>query len=159
LAYDQAGDDARAEPLFREVLVLRRRKRGSSHPHVAVTLVDLGRYLIRKKRCAEAEPLVREGLAIWEVNRPDGWPRFAAESLYGGSLLGQGKYAEAEPLILSGCEGLRVREARIPAPSKDRLTEARQRIVQLYVAWGKPERATEWEAKLVPRGEKALPAR
>ena len=104
LVYDQAGEDARAEPLFREVLDSGSGT-GPSHPHVAETLVDLGRYLIRKKRCAEAEPLVREGLAIWEVSRPDGWRRFDAESVYGGSLLGQGKYAEAEPLILSGARG------------------------------------------------------
>jgi hypothetical protein len=159
LAYDQAGDAARAEPLFREVLVLRRRKRGPSHPHVAVTLVDLGRYLLRKKRYAEAEPLVREGLAIWEVNRPDGWQRFDAQRLYGGSLLGQGKYAEAEPLILSGCEGLTARDAKIPAPAKERLIEAGERVVQLYIAWGKKERAGEWRAKLAAQGDKALPAR
>ena len=159
LAYDQAGDAARAEPLFREVLVLRRRKRGPSHPHVAVTLVDLGRYLLRKRRCAEAEPLVRDGLTIWEVNRPDGWQRFDAQSLYGGSLLGQGKYAEAEPLIRSGYEGLRAREAKIPAPSKVRLPEAGERVVQLYLTWGKKERAAEWRAKLTPQSEKGLPAR
>ena len=146
VAYDQAGDDARAEPLFREVLLLRRRRRGAGHPHVAVTLDDLGRHLLRKKRYAEAEPLLHEGLAIWEANRVDGWQWFDAQSLYGGSLLGQGKYAEAESLILSGVEGLKARAARIPAPSKVLLTEAGERVVQLYTAWGKPEKAAEWRA-------------
>ena len=46
LAYDQAGDVARAEPLFREVLELRKKRRGSGHPHVAETLGDLGSHLI-----------------------------------------------------------------------------------------------------------------
>ncbi len=82
-----------------------------------------GTYLEQRK-WAEAEPLLREGLAIWDAKRPDDWLRFNTQSLLGDSLLGQKKYAEAEPLLLSGYEGLKAREARIPAPSKIRLSEA-----------------------------------
>ena len=35
-----------------------------------------------------------------------------ARSLLGESLIGQKKYADAEPLVLSGYEGLRAREER-----------------------------------------------
>ena len=45
---------------------------------------------------------------------PDDWPRFNAMSLLGGALLGQGRYAEAEPLIVAGYEGMKAREAKIP---------------------------------------------
>ena len=161
VAYDRAGNDARAEPMFREVLVLRRRRRRPGHPHVAATLVDLGRFLVRRKRYVEAEPLLREGLTIWEGNRPDGWQRFDAQSVYGGSLLGQRRYADAEPVILSGCEGLKARELRIPAPSRARLIEAIERVVSLYTALERPETADIWRAKLPSRvdGENAAPAR
>ena len=40
------------------------------------------------------------------------------------------------------------REAKIPAQGKPRLTEALERLVQLYDAWGKPDQAAEWRAKL-----------
>ena len=46
---------------------------------------------------------------------PDDWLTFNARSLLGGSLLGQKKYAEAEPLLLSGYEGMKQREDKIPA--------------------------------------------
>ena len=68
--------------------------------------------------------------------------------MLGGSLLGQKKYAEAEPLILAGYEGMKGREAKIPAHGKLRLTEAAERVVRLYEAWGKPEKAAAWKAKL-----------
>ncbi len=35
-------------------------------------------------------------------------------SLLGGALLGQGRYAEAEPLVIGGYEGMKAREAKIP---------------------------------------------
>ena len=44
---------------------------------------------------------------------PDDWRTFNARSLLGGSLLGQKKYAEAEPLLLSGYEGMKQREDKI----------------------------------------------
>ena len=80
--------------------------------------------------------------------QPDVWTTFNTRSLLGGSLLGQGKYAEAEPLIVSGYEGMKAREAKIPAPSKPRLHQAAERVVRLYEAWGKPDKVREWRAKL-----------
>ena len=68
--------------------------------------------------------------------------------MLGGSLLGQKKYALAEPLLISGYEGLKAREATIAAAGKPRLPEAGQRLVKLYDAWGKPEKAAEWRNKL-----------
>jgi len=76
-------------------------------------------------------------------------------SQLGAALLGQQKYAEAEPLLLQGHEGLKAREAKIPAPRKDSLASAAARIVKLYEAWGKADKAAEWRKKLettaVPR--------
>jgi hypothetical protein len=79
-------------------------------------------------------PLLRESLAIREKAQPDQWSTFSARSQLGGCLLGQKKLAEAEPLVVSGYEGMKAREAKIPAPSKYRLTEAAKRVVQLYEA-------------------------
>ena len=150
LAYDQAGDNARAEPLFREVLELRRKRRGADHPHVAETLGDLGHCLLGSEKYAEAEVQLAGALTIWRVKRPDAWIRFHVQGLLGASLLGQEKYAEAEPLLVSGFEGMKSREAKIPARSKDRLAEAGRRVVQLYEETGREGEAAEWRAKLQP---------
>jgi hypothetical protein len=57
--------------------------------------------------------------------------------------VGQKKYAEAEPLLLAGYEGMKKREATIPPQGMDRLPEAALRLVQLYEALG---RRTKWPA-------------
>jgi hypothetical protein len=92
--------------------------------------------------------VLRECLAIREKKLPDDWLRFNTMSLLGGALLGQGRYDEAEPLITHGYEGMEVRAAKIPALSKPRLAEAAVRVVRLYEAWGKPEKAGAWKARL-----------
>src|SRR5439155_20309113 len=95
-------------------------------------------------RPAEAEPVLRECLALREKTQPDDWITFHNRSLLGGALLAQKKPAEAEPLLLQGYEGLKQREAKIPAASKVRVAEALERLVQLYEATGRPEEAAKW---------------
>jgi hypothetical protein len=40
------------------------------------------------------------------------------------------------------------RASTIPAYNRESLTDAGQRIVDLYAAWGKPAKAAEWRKKL-----------
>ena len=67
-------------------------------------------------------------------------------SLLGGSLLGQKKYADAEPLLLQGYQGMKQRDAQIPKVGKLRLSEAVDRLIDLYDAWGKKDEAAKWRA-------------
>jgi hypothetical protein len=92
--------------------------------------------------------VLREGLAIYAEAQPEDWRRFHTMSLLGGALLGQGRYAKAEPLIVPGYEGMKARAAKIPAPGKPRLPEAAERVVRLYEAWGKPDQAAAWRVRL-----------
>jgi tetratricopeptide (TPR) repeat protein len=115
----------------------------------AVRDVALGRLLLQKKKYAEAEPpLQRYGAFIERDKSGESASRFPLDSLLGESLLGQKKYAEAEPRLIKGYSEMKRNEANIPAPLKHHLTEAGQRVVQLYDEWGKPEKAAEWRAKL-----------
>ena len=68
--------------------------------------------------------------------------------MLGGALLGQKRYAEAEPLLVSGYDGMKRLEATIPPQGRDRLTEALQRLVRLYEATNKPAEAARWRATL-----------
>jgi hypothetical protein len=72
---------------------------------------------------------------------PDHWSRFQLESRLGECLAGLEKYAEAEPLLLAGYEGLKAREKTIPADNRRELGEAVERLVRLCDAWGKPDKA------------------
>ena len=71
-----------------------------------------------------------------------------AQSARRQRFLGQKKYAEAEPLLISGYEGMKAREAKVPAQSKARLPEAIGRIVQFYEAVGNVDGAARWRAQL-----------
>ena len=81
-------------------------------PQLAGMLALIGLGLLEQKKWTEAEPLLRECLAIREQSQLDVWSTFNTRSLLGGALLGQQKYADAEPLLLAGYEGLKQRERR-----------------------------------------------
>lgn len=49
---------------------------------------------------------------------------------------------------------MKQREDRIVAYAKKYVTEAGERIVQLYDAWGQPEPTAEWRKKLTPASKK-----
>ena len=104
--------------------------------------------MLKQLKYADAELLLRESLHIREQKKQNDWKTFHTTSMLGGSLLGQMKFADAEPLLLAGYDGMNQRETKIPAPDRHRLTDALGRLVQLYDAWGKPEKAAEWRAKL-----------
>jgi hypothetical protein len=111
-------------------------------------LAERTRDLLLQEKFAEAEALARECLAIREKQIPDDWRTFNARSMVGGALLGQKKYAEAEPLLLAGYEGMKQRETQIPPAGKPRLKETLQRLVQLYEETNRPDKAAEWKQKL-----------
>jgi hypothetical protein len=80
-------------------------------------------------------------------------------SLLGASLLERRKYAEAEPLLTRGDEGLKSREVRAWPQQKKAVPEAAARLVQLDESWGKPEKATEWRHKLAAAKEVPYPSK
>jgi tetratricopeptide (TPR) repeat protein len=155
--YRRQGRYARAESLFRDVLERQRRLGVSSEVprRLAETLASLA--LIQQHKYAEAEPLLRECCRIRQERQPDAWETFYTQSLLGASLLGEQKYAEAEPLLVAGYEGMKQREATIPSDHKDRLTDALERLVQLYDATGQKAKADAWRDKLAEAKAAASP--
>ena len=134
--------------LWRELLAAQRHRLPADDPALAGTLATLGLNLLRQQKPADAEPLLSECLAIRAKKEPDAWTTFNTKSMLGGALLGQKKYADAEPLLRAGYDGMKDREATIPPQGKVRLTEAIQRLIDLYTAWDKPDQAAEWRKKL-----------
>jgi hypothetical protein len=79
--------------------------------------------------------------------QPDACTTFNTRSLLGGALLGQQMYAEAEPLLRAGYEGMKQREKSVPAAGAIRLPEAVDRLIELCTAWGKPDEARKWRSE------------
>ncbi len=94
-------------------------------------------------------------MGIVTKSSPDGWKRYYLESLLGAALIGQKKYAEAEPLILSGYNGLKKQESALRDYARPFVHEDGERAVSFYRAWGKPAKAAEWRAKLNGEGQAA----
>ncbi len=108
----------------------------------------LGKDYLAIKQYPKAEAELRPALAILVKTSPDNWKRYNLESLLGGALAGEKKYAEAEPLLISGYEGMKQREGKMPGAAKPFIKEDGERVAQLYIVWGKPAKAAEWRAKL-----------
>ncbi|MFQ5805109.1 MAG: tetratricopeptide repeat protein [Phycisphaerae bacterium] len=101
--------------------------------------------LMEEANFAEAEPLLRGCLAMRQKALPDGhWLVADTMFLLGGAVAGQGKFAEAERLLLDGYAGIK----DSPQVPEDRKRRALERIVELYRSWGKPGQAAAWREKL-----------
>jgi len=139
-----------AAEMLSQVADVRKRVLGPEHPNTLVALVGLGKIRLQQEQHGDAEAAFREVYRIDEQKGTDGWERYNNQHLLGAALAGQKRYAQAEPLLISGYEGMLHRQATIPAGNRGNLTDALPRIVRLYEEWGKPDKAAEWRAKLAP---------
>jgi tetratricopeptide (TPR) repeat protein len=143
-AYAKAGEHTKMAGLLQEQLGEARKLLPKESPQLAQQLVEFSGPLLQAKAFATAEPLLRECLAIREKIQPEVWTTFNTKSSLGGALLGQKKYDEAEPLLLNGYEGMKVREKTIPPPGKTRIPEALDRLIELYTLTDKPDEGAKW---------------
>jgi serine/threonine protein kinase/tetratricopeptide (TPR) repeat protein len=157
LAPDAASpeDSARIQSLVQELLADARAALPERSPDLAGQLATLSLVLLKAKAWNQAEPLLRESLEIREAKAPDDWRTFNTKSMLGETRLGQTRFAEAEPLLVQGYQGMKDRESTIPPKGRVRIVEAIQRVVHLYEAWDKAEpgkgydaKAAEWKSKL-----------
>jgi eukaryotic-like serine/threonine-protein kinase len=142
------GKYPEAERLLNEDLADLRAWLPSNDRGLASRIYSLALALTMQNKFGDAEPLAREAVKIREIVQPDNWGLPAARSVLGGDLLGQKKFAEAEPLLLSGEAGLQDREANIPAKQKYFLRLAIERLVHLYETTNQPDKVASWKEKL-----------
>jgi tetratricopeptide (TPR) repeat protein len=144
------GKYEEAEPLFRQVVAIDRKIFGEEHPVVAVNLNNYANLLQRKGDYAGAESMYRQALALKRKAYPKGhWEIATVESLLGGCLTAAHRYREAEPLLL---ESYPIIQANF-GPSHNRTVVALRRVVELYTAWNKREKAASYAAQLPPANQ------
>ena len=110
-------------------------------------MTESGRSRLGAGHGPEAEALLREALAIREVEMPQHWRTADVRSLLGGALLGQKKTAEAAPLLRSGYEGMARSAAAIPLVDRPRLAEALDRLIAAGEAAGTKAEVAAWKAE------------
>ena len=106
-------------------------------------LADL---LVATDRPSEGLFYAREAHAVLEDTMPEGhWRTAAAMYAEGSALLALGEFEHAESLLLNSQPGLE------QAPIPDLSDKGRQRLAELYLAWGKPDKAAEFDTALTGR--------
>jgi len=163
--YAQTKRPEKGEALLRESLDFQKEHgQADSLPlPYAFTLEPLGRNLLQQRKWAAAEAVLRECLSIRENKTPAMYYTVVTKSLLGASLVGQNKYADAEPYLLKGYQGLKD-TAGVPVlgegPGIGRILvpEAAERLVQLYEATGEKDKADEWRKKLKEAKDAGKPA-
>jgi eukaryotic-like serine/threonine-protein kinase len=71
----------------------------------------------------------------------------------GETYQGLGIHEEAERLLLKAYDGMKAGETEVTSAFQKRLAGAGARIVALYDAWGKKDKADEWRKRLVEAAE------
>jgi hypothetical protein len=148
--FDSARRHAEAEPLWRDLLDRCRNAPDPAETPLAKAHAGLGANLLAQGKPAEAEPLLRESLAIREKSEPDAWSTFDTRRLRGAALLAQGKPAEAEPLLRTGYDGLNARADRIPWSARGHVSDARDRLTALERARNHPTTTVEPKGRQTP---------
>jgi hypothetical protein len=144
--HERLGQYDRAEPLHRELADYWKRQFGPNIPAYSLHLASLGNNLLKQRKPAQAESVLRECVTIRSKIAPDLWTTFETKSLVGAALLDQKKYEDAEPFLLDGYRGLKEREAKVPG--KIALLQAAQRLVQLYDESNNAAEAARWRKEL-----------
>jgi eukaryotic-like serine/threonine-protein kinase len=150
-AYLTVKEHAKAVSLFNEYLSVRRKQWGAGDIRYGGQLALVALELLRNGQFASAEPMLRDCLEIRTKEQPELWSTFNTRAVLGACLLGQKKYKDAEPLLKDGYEGMKQREKSIPPQGLPRLTEALERLVQLYEATDNTVEAERFRKELAER--------
>jgi tetratricopeptide (TPR) repeat protein len=154
--YQRAGRLDEADQVLRDLIDHMRKLPGDSSGQIrcARQLELLSVNLLLQHRYGEAEQSAREAIDLFEKNEKNrtdeiDWQLPYVRNVLGGALLGQTKYAEAEPLLVQGYEGMKRAEATMRAYWRYRLPEACERVIRYYEETGQPEKASEWRERLL----------
>jgi tetratricopeptide (TPR) repeat protein/predicted Ser/Thr protein kinase len=146
-ALNGLGDYAAADATAREAIASFQKQ--SNSRGIGGPLAALGESLLERRQFGDAATTLRQardGLAQQPPTTK--WLPPDVTSLLGAAVAGEGKLAEAEPLLVAGYEGLR----DAPGTPPSRLRLAIERLIAFYVAAGRAADATPWRARL-----KAMP--
>ncbi len=140
------GKLAEAEARSEEALAISRTALGRDHPAVSRQEVGLARVDLDQGRPAAAKALLLHALAVQQRSYAAGdWRLGITESLLGVAYTRLSRFSAAEPCLLRALELLPVAPASEgPKPREGRAN--RERLVALYEAWGRPEKAAPYRS-------------
>jgi len=139
-----------AEQFWNKALEIQRRELAPDHPDIGTTVNLLVGILNSAGRLDESERLIRDSVdALRRVHREGAISLAVAEAALGATLSLQGRYADAEPLLLTS-HGIIL--ATVQDEANFIALESFVRIVQLYEGWGRDETAKPYRESLARSG-------
>ncbi len=94
-----------------------------------------------------ARTVLRAGLDSRTRTIPNHWLRYNTMSLLGEAHLKLEELDQAEPLLLESYQEMLDQKSNIPVRAQVRIDQARQRLVDFYLAKDMPEKADEYRVK------------
>jgi serine/threonine protein kinase/class 3 adenylate cyclase len=139
-----SASNAQAMDLYRQSLEAKKVAHGEDHPNTAITIQWIGELMQSQGDLAGAEKQFREALHLRETRLQDGHLWIAeSRGWLGKCLAAQKRYDEAEPLLTQSYNSYVQVRGALDCESQ----EALKNLVDLYTAWGKPDKASEYRAK------------
>ena len=134
---DNNGDPDGANEMFEQALAMRRRIHREGHVEIGYSLNDQGWVLLRREDWPAAERVLMAAVEnAKKMQPPDAKVLAKEQGLLGGALVGIGKLAQAEPLLLAAEE---VFAASVRAGDRELLRWLRLRLAALYEAKDRAE--------------------
>jgi tetratricopeptide (TPR) repeat protein len=103
--YANRNQYSKSEEVLDQVLKLQRQY-NSPEGNVLMTVVNLGWVRLQQKKYSEAESTLKEASDGLRRVVPNSTERYYAEITLGACLAAQRRFEQAEPLLLSGYEGI-----------------------------------------------------
>ena len=145
----EQGRHEEAAAALQEASRIARAKLGERHHLVGLCALNLARVRLAQGDARAAEPLAREALRIVQGAFPPGdWRIAATRSVLGAALAGQRRYHDAESALLQAHAVLK----DVPGTQGREAQATRNRLVALYEAWGRTDRAAAYRASAVAAG-------
>jgi serine/threonine protein kinase/tetratricopeptide (TPR) repeat protein len=122
--------------------------KGDTHDLTQAARLALAHAYLGADAPTKAEAQLRDWLKHDVKHDPPSYLHHAVTSMLGDALLGQKRYAEAEPLLLKGYQELKDYSPRPGAEIKESTHAAVERLVKLYLLWGNKDQQAKWQAVL-----------
>ena len=144
-ALDKSGNTCEAAQLHSENVEAQLRAIHEVSRGLASATLTLTLRLVDTGDCDAGESLLQNSLKLGELTLQDNdWRLGAIKSVLGECLTTLGRYEEAGPLVVESYPVIRAEYGDGHAETRNAL----QRIIRLYEAWGKPDKAAEYRALL-----------
>ena len=148
-----------ARSLMDEVVGMQRVLNGKTSVPVALSLGRIASLDALDGKLDDALTNQLQSLEILQEKAPESWETPWAKVALGTIYSKKKDYEKAEPLLKQGFEGLRAKEASIPAQNRNRIPEAMTRLLEYYKAVGDLAAARVWSDRIASWDTTNAPAK